>query len=96
MGNNTIEGYVETILGILLPKTFWDKIFKKRYDTKRKECEAKLYQSFENIAKSYHKIAVQNFILRIDNNCKDTANKHTKKLNWTELYKIAESVKFKP
>jgi len=93
---NTIEGYVETVLDVLLPKGFWDHIFKKRYAERRAECERKLQQSFENVAKSYHKIAVNNFVLMIDHQTRDHKNQHTRKLNWTELYKISERINFKP
>lgn len=95
MDVNTLQGYTETVIGAIdLRRGFFES--RKSYQNRVIEVEAKLYASFENVAKGYHKIALQNFILLAENKCKDRDGKRTKKLNFTEIFNISENVKFKP
>lgn len=93
---NTLEGYVDTIVGDILPQTFWDKIFFKRYQRKRDELVKLIYPKFEIAAKSYHGIAIQNYLIVLEGKCMDVHGKRTKKINYTEVYNTSKQINFKP
>lgn len=96
MTANTLEQYADTVAGEILPQSFLDKIFLKRYQKKRADLAESLLKKFGNVAETYHKIAVQGFQIQFNNKCMDAKGHRVKKLNYTELYKLSEDVKFKP
>lgn len=92
---NTINQYIESILPELgLGKRFFES--KNNHLKRVDDANVKLQAAFNNVAQSYHKLAVQNFTIVAEGQFIDTHGKKTKKINYATLLKISKLIKFKP